>query len=146
MSLGRRPIVLGLTAILVTGSPSLAHAQPQSYDASAVQARIDRSGHLQQEALAGLNDPVRAEQLIREAYRELQAAHSAMLVNASGLKFPDPLLDLNSQKASEALLLMQRAEDLLKINRTTPSSEPSPDEVRRSLERSLRLTRLVLAL
>ena len=146
MRLGRQLLALGLIATIATVSASLAYAQQQKYDASAVQRRIDRSGRLQQEALAGLNDPARAEQLIREAYRELQAAHSAMVINASGLKFPDPLLDLNSQKASEALLLLQRAEDLLKINRTTSSSGSYPDEVRRSLERSLRLTRLVLAL
>jgi hypothetical protein len=144
MRMKGRLIALGLVVTLAAGVPP-AHAQ-RKYDAGEVQAQIDRSGRLQQEALESLNDPSRAEQLIRSAYRELSSAQSAMTINASGLKFPDPLLDLNTQKAQEALRLMQRAEDLLKSNRATPSPGPHLPEVQSSLERSLRLTRLLFAL
>jgi hypothetical protein len=144
MGMKGRLILVGLVVMLAVGVPP-AHAQ-RKYDAGEVQAQIDRSGRLQQEALESLNDSSRAEQLIRAAYRELSSAQSAMTINASGLKFPDPLLDLNTQKAQEALRLMQRAEDLLKSNRATPSPGPHLPEVQRSLERSLRLTRLLFAL
>jgi hypothetical protein len=137
-----RLISLGLVVTLAVGVPP-AQAQ-RKYNPGDVQDQIDRSSRLQQEAIESLNDSARAEQLIREAYRELSSAQSAMVINASSLKFPDPLLDLNTQKAHEALRLMQRAEDLIKTRE--PSSEPYLAEVRRNLERSLRLTRLMLAL
>jgi apolipoprotein N-acyltransferase len=137
--------LLSIALVLATGLPSLAQTQTKPrYNASEVQGRIERSARLQQEALENLNDPGRVEGLVRQAFRELSTAQSAMVINASGQKFPDPLLDVNNQKAKEALQLMQRAEDLITVNRKEPG--PHMDEVRRSLERSIRLTRLVLAL
>ena len=138
-------ISFAMVVTLAAGLATLAQGQ-QRNDTLQVQARIDRSVRLQREALENLNDPARAEELVRQAYRELSAAQSAMIINASGMRFPDPLLDLNNRKASEALLHLQRAEDTLTSNRKAPSGDPYIDGVRRNLERALRLTRLVLVL
>jgi hypothetical protein len=136
---------IALLVTLATGLPSFAQTQQKPrYNPTEVQLRIERSARLQQQALENLNDPARVEGLVQQAFRELSAAQSAMTINASGQKFPDPLLDVNNQKAKEALQLMQRAEDLINSNGKAPG--PHMDEVRRSLERSVRLTRLVLVL
>jgi hypothetical protein len=138
-----RVVSLGLILALGTGSSSLAQSR---YDVTQVQKQIDRSGRLQQEALANLNDPARAEELVQQAQRELRAAQSAMIINASGMKYADPLLDLNSRKADQALMLLQRVRDALSSNRGSPVRGPYLDQVRSNLETSVRLTRLVLAL
>ncbi len=134
-----RLIPLALALALATVSSAFAQLSPD------VQGRLERSSKLQQEALANLGDPARAEVLIRTAHRELKAAHSAMLIKASGAKFPDPLLDLNSEKATEALSLLERAGDALRSNRHSPPLHPYLDEVRSSIERAVRLTKLVFA-
>jgi len=140
MTTHRLVIPLLLALALATGSAALAQSSQE------VQGRIDRSSKLQQEALANLSDPARAEELVWTAHRELQAAHSAMIIKASAAKFPDPLLDLNSRKVTEALTLLQRAGDTLNTNRKTPSPRPYIEEVRSNIERAFRLTNLVLAL
>lgn len=49
-----------------------------------------------------------AEQLIDRAYAELQAALSSMIINASGMKYPDPLLSIQIQHANQALSRLVR--------------------------------------
>ena len=68
-----------------------------------------------------------------------------MLIKASGAKFPDPLMDLNSEKATEALSLLERAGDALRSNRQSPPLHPYLDEVRSNIEQAVRLTKLVFA-
>jgi hypothetical protein len=137
---------LVLALALVTGSAAVAQPSRQAYSPADVQRKIDLSSKLQQEALASLGNPAQAEELVWKAYGELKAAQSAMIINASGAKFQDPLFDLNSRKADEALVLLQRAGDALKSNRQAPSPPPYLHEVRSNLERAFRLTSLVFAL
>ena len=140
MTTHRRVIPVLLALALATGSSALAQSSQD------VQGKIDRSSKLQQEALASLNDPARAEELVWTAHRELQAARSAMTIKASGAKFQDPLQDLNDQKAAEALALLQRAGDTLKINRQAPPPRAYLEDVRSSIQRAVRLTNLILVL
>jgi hypothetical protein len=122
-----------------------------------IQTQIQRSAELQQQALQSLSDSRRTEQLIDNAYRELRAALSAMVVNASGMKFPDPLLNIQTKRGERALSLLQDAGDVLKRNRQDQSVRPAPEDqekngqpggspsyvevVRNNLEQALRLTR-----
>jgi hypothetical protein len=133
--------LVSVALVLALATVSSALAQP-SQD---VQGRLERSSKLQKEALANLGDPARAEVLVRTAHRELKAAHNAMLIKASASKFPDPLIDLNSEKAAEALSLLAKAGDALRSNRQALSPQPYLDEVRSSLEQAFRLTSLVFA-
>jgi hypothetical protein len=77
--------------------------------------------------------------------RERKAAHNAMLTRASASKFPDPLIELNSEKATEPLSLLERASDTLRSNRQTPTLHPYLDDVRSTIEQAVRMTRLVFA-
>ncbi|HKW95832.1 MAG TPA: hypothetical protein VJX92_28350 [Methylomirabilota bacterium] len=100
-------------------------------------------------------DVARAEQLVGNAQAELQAARSAMVINASGAKFQDPLFDLNNKRALEALSLLQQARHMLKLEQQHATAPPEGERpgarinlevARDSLERAFRLTRLVLVL
>ena len=54
------------------------------------------------QALQNLTDLERAEDLINNAYAELQAALSTVIIKASGAKFPDPLFDMQKKGAGLA--------------------------------------------
>ncbi|HEY7437700.1 MAG TPA: hypothetical protein VIE41_21335 [Methylomirabilota bacterium] len=151
-----RLLAVSVAMAALAGLPS-ALAQ-SSYDAPSIQKRIERSGELQRQALRTLGDPPRAEQLVRRAYAELQAAQSAMIIGASGQKFPDPLLEMNTRRTQEALILLQRAADTLRIDHGSGQgqrpaegsperparSQASLDAVKSNIEQALRLTGTVL--
>ena len=139
---------------LGTLAGSLAAAFPAAGQSSSadIQTRFQRSAELQRQALQSLTDPGRAERLISNAHAELQSARSAMVIKASGMKFPDPLLEINTRNAGQALSLLQAAHDALKTNRpgvvaapdreTSAPAAASPhlEAVRTNLEQALRLT------
>jgi hypothetical protein len=138
-------------------APAPVVAQPQR-TAQDIQAQVQKSAELQRQALQTLTDPERAERLISNAYIELQRAMSAMVINASGQKFPDPLLNLNEQKMKQALIHLQQASDMIKINRAGASAPQRQEggtpvesgaylgNVRNRVEEALRITNTVLVL
>jgi len=159
-SIPGRLLALALATALAGASSALAQSSRQPYAPSDIQGRIERSGDLQRQALRSLGDPTRAEQLVRKAYDELQTAQSALIINASGQKFPDPLLEINSRKLQDALSLLQRASDALRTNQgarpdrrdqegeappETPAG-PDLDAVRSNIEQALRLASTVIIL
>ena len=98
-----------------------------------------------------LTDPRRAEGLVQSAWPELRAAQHEMILNASGAKFVDPLLDISNKNAEAALVHLQLAGDALKSNRTITGARLDQEEggqaqpayldgVRRHVEQALRLT------
>lgn len=137
---------------LGTLAGSLAAAFPAAGQSSSaeIQTRFQRSAELQRQALQSLTDPGRAERLVGNARAELQSARSAMVIKASGMKFPDPLLEINTKNAAQALSLLQAAHDTLKTSRpgvardreTSAPAAASPhlEAVRTHLEQALRLT------
>jgi len=141
-SIASRLLALALATALAGASSALAQSSRQTYDPVDIQRRLETSGNLQRQALQSLGDPTRAEQLLQKAYGELQAVQSALIIHASGQKFQDPLLDLNTRKSRQALSLLQRAADTLK---TKPAGgRPYLDVVRDDLEQALRLTSTVM--
>jgi restriction endonuclease Mrr len=79
------PIASALTTVAVFIAMSSAAAQsPQSQRTSVhVQAQIQKSAELQRQALQNLTDLERAEDLINNAYAQLQAALSTTIIKAS---------------------------------------------------------------
>jgi len=156
-SLPRRLLTVALVVALTGASSAIAQSPRPTYDPADIQKRIERSSDLQRQALRSLGDLTSAEQLVRRAYDELQAAQSALIINATGQKFQDPLLDINTRKAQEAMNLLQRASDTIRINQgaarpglggqanqdsseTTVGTPGYVDTVRTSIEHALRLT------
>jgi hypothetical protein len=150
----RRPVAL--TLILGGVLVAMSSAAAQSRTSADIQAQFLKSAELQRQALRSLNDERQAEQLITKAYAELQAGLSIMIINASGAKFPDPLLGVQTQRANQALSFLQRAVDTLRQNppdrpvtedqeRTGQPAESRAylDEVRKNLEQALRLTNIL---
>ena len=153
-------ILLTLSMILTGASPATGQTSTSGRSQMEIQNLIQKSAALQRQALQSLNDPRRTERLVSDAYADLQAALSAMIINASGAKFPDPLLDVQRKRAEQALRLLQAAVDALKSDSGQPSagaprenqdkddrpaSSPSSpqaslDLVRNNLEQALRLT------
>lgn len=148
------PIASALTTVAVFIAMSSAAAQsPQSQRTSVhVQAQIQKSAELQRQALQNLTDLKRAEDLVNNAYAELQAALSTMIIKASGAKFPDPLFDMQKRRGEQALALLQVARDVLHTNRQDQrpkdqgqdgqpgGSRSNLERVRSNLEQALRLT------
>jgi len=154
-------VAMALASALADATCAIAQSSQQAYDPSDVRKRIERSGDLQRQALRTLGDPVRAEELVRKAYDELQAAQNALVIYASGQKFRDPLLDINTRKSQEALSLLQRAADALRTNQgsspgqadqeeanppQTPAGSMVHPDVRTNLEQALRLTSTLMVL
>ena len=148
------PIAVVLIVVGVLMAVSSAAAQRRT--ASDIQAQIHKSAELQVQALRILTDAERAEGIIGKAYAELQAAMSAMVINASGQKSSDPLFDLNLRRMRQALSHLQQAFDMLRANRSLPTAPerqegtPSAESaaylgvVRNSVEQALRITSSVL--
>jgi hypothetical protein len=105
------PLVLTIMLLLMA-APVSSIAQPRRTSLD-IQAQIQRSAELQRQALQILTEPERAERLIGNAYAELHAALSTMVINASDQKFPDPLLKLDEQRMRQALghLQLRHAQD-----------------------------------
>ncbi|HEY3116379.1 MAG TPA: hypothetical protein VGK54_06535 [Chloroflexota bacterium] len=150
-------VALALIVVAILMAMSSGAAQPQAPRTQIdIQRQIQRSAELQRQALRSLTDSGRTEQLIDNAYAELRAALSAMVINASDMKFPDPLLDIKRKRGEQALSLLQAAGDVLKRNRQNQSVRPGPEDqeedgrpggsrsyvelVRNNLEQALRLT------
>lgn len=118
------PTVLTIVLLLVAAPASVNAQQRTSID---IQAKAQKSAALQRQALQILTDPERAERLIRSAFTELQSAMSAMVINASSQKFPDPLLNVTERRMRQALTHLQDASDRLKGNRApAPAPRPPP--------------------
>ncbi len=146
--------VVSLTGVAAVACTLDAQSPRPIHEPAEIQRRLDKSVELQREALEGMADVARAKQLVKNAQLELQAARSAMAINATGAKFPDPLFDLNNKRTQEALALLQQARHMLRLEqeqaKTTQEGErPGPhvhlEVARDSLERAFRITRLVLA-
>jgi hypothetical protein len=140
-----------LLAAIVAAPPALAQSGRPRYEAAEIQRKVQKSAELQRQALQALTDPRRAEGLVQSAWTELRAAQHEMILNASGAKFVDPLLDISNKKADAALVHLQLAGDALKSNRTStgarldqeeggPAQPAYLDGVRRHVEEALRLT------
>jgi hypothetical protein len=148
------PPVLTLMLLLMAAPVStIAQPRPTSAD---IQAQIQKSAELQRQALQSLTEPERAERLISNAYNELQSAMRTMVINASGQKSSNPLVNFNEQRMRQALAHLQHASDTLTANRslvTAPQHEEGtpPAEsrsylgvVRDSVQQALRITDTVL--
>jgi hypothetical protein len=135
---------------------------PKLRTSTEIQGNVQRSAELQRQALQALTDTALAERLVLKAYAELDEAHRALVINASGKTFPDPLLKVNSQQMQQALALLQQASDALKSSQplvpvpqreeqeSMPASPPTTSApslgmIRSNLEAALRLTNIVLA-
>jgi hypothetical protein len=140
-----------LLAAIVAAPPALAQSGRPRYEAAEIQRKVQKSAELQRQALQALTDPRRAEGLVQSAWTELRAAQHEMILNASGAKFVDPLLDISNKKADAALVHLQLAGDALKSNRTSTGARLDQEEggqaqpayldgVRRHVEEALRLT------
>jgi hypothetical protein len=159
-----RFIAMSVAAATVLAMASTAATQsgPKLRTSAEIQGKVQKSAELQRQALRTLTDATLAERLVLTAYAELDEAHRALVINASGQKSPDPLLKVNSQQMQQALALLQQASDALKSSQlVTPvpqrgeqegmpaspptMSAPSLDMIRSNLERALRLTNTVLA-
>lgn len=131
-------MIVALAAVLATAFPAATQSSLED-----IRMKLVESSALQRRALQTLSsDPGRAEQLISDAYAQLQAAHSAMVIRASGMKFPDPLFAFNDTKAREALALLQTAGDTLKV-RDQSTAADSIGVARNRLDQALRLTNLL---
>lgn len=150
----RRYIRLALAMVLWLGaiawaSPALAQSGRPLYDAADIQRKVQRSLTLQRQALQSLSDP-QAVTLVRSAWTELRAAQHEMIMNASGAKFVDPLFEMTSRRAEEALGHLQAAGDALATSRATgirvndedggQAANAYLDGVRRHIEQAVRLT------
>ena len=136
----RHPIAFALTTVAVFMTLSSAAAQTTQPPRTPVpvQAQIQKSAELQRQALQNLTDRQRAEGLINNAYAELDAALSTMIIKASNAKFQDPLFEMQKKRAEQALALLQVARDVLHSNRQDQPKDQ--DKVRNNLEQALRLT------
>jgi len=141
--------VLIVVGVLMAGSSAAAQSAQPRRTSSDIQAQIQKSAELQRQALQILADPERAERLIGNAYANLQSAMSAMVINASGQKSPDPLLKLNESRMREALTQLQHASDTLRaaVHQRQEGKPPEYfDVVRNHVEQALRLTSGVFVL
>lgn len=85
---------------------------------------------LPRQALQRLTNPGRrTEQLTDNAYTELRAALSAMIINASGMKFQDPLLQIHTKRGEQALFLLRAAGDMLQLTSSSVEYQCLPDTV-----------------
>ncbi len=151
MAILHHPVALTLIVVILFTALTSAAAQSRQTPRTSleIQTRIQKSAELQRQALQSLNDRRQAEQLIDKAYVELRGALSSMIINASGMKFQDPLLDMQTRSGEQALSLLQRAGDTLRQNQADrpatedgkPAGSPTYlDGVRKDLEQALRLT------
>ena len=146
-------VALILAGLLAATFPA-AGQSPAPATAAEIQTRLQKSADLQRRALQGLTDPDRAARLIDDAYAELLGGLSVMVINASGMKYPDPLLEVSKKNGEEALALLQSARDALKVpppSATSNEELSAPaasrahlDAIRARLERALRLTGIVM--
>jgi len=148
------PIGSALTMVAVLIAMSSAAAQSPSLPGTPVdiQARIQKSAELQRQALQSLADLGQAERLTDNAYAELRAALSTMIIKASGAKFQDPLFDIQKRRGEQALTLLQVARDALHANRQDQRPKGQAEDgqpggsgsylekARSNLEQALRLT------
>ena len=135
--------------VLMAGSSAAAQSSQPRPTSSDIQAQVQKSAELQRQALRILTDPERAERLIGNAYANLQSAMSAMVINASGQKSPDPLLKLNESRMRDALTQLQHASDTLRVvvrQRQEGTPPEYVDVVRNHIEQALRLTNGVFLL
>ena len=97
----RHPIAFALTTVAVFMTLSSAAAQTTQPPRTPVpvQAQIQKSAELQRQALQNLTDRQRAEGLINNAYAELDAALSTMIIKASNAKFQDPLFEMQKKES-----------------------------------------------
>ena len=140
-----------LLGAIASTSPALAQSGRPRYEAADIQRKIQKSLELQRQALQSLGEPARADTLVRSAWTELRAAQHEMIMNASGVKFVDPLFEMSNKRAGEALGYLRAAGDALESNRGSAGARVSDEEggqaptsyldgVRRHIEQAVRLT------
>jgi hypothetical protein len=133
--------VVGLAVMLILNPafPVAAQSKPPR-DPADIQRKVQRSADLQRQALQALGNPAQADRLIGSAYDSLKRAHDDMVINASNMRPPDPLLGINLRKAEQALALVQGARDAFKSSLENPV-----DVARERLQQALRATNTLLA-
>jgi hypothetical protein len=145
-------LLVVVLSVVAAGWPAPVRSQPSANVEA--QSRILKSSDLQREALQALNDPGHAEQLVREAQDELQAAQQSLGNSRVAGQFKDPLARLNAKRIDRAMALLQRAGDTLSATtqqnaeaesgvapRQPAATHPGYIErVRSSLVQALRLT------
>jgi hypothetical protein len=141
-----------LIVVLTAASSAPGQSPPRAATSLEIQSRIQRSTELQRQALQSLSAADQADRLLGNAYAELQGARSAIVINASGAKFPDPIVDINTNRADRALSLLLAARDAIRTNQRNPAPAPDRetgasagarpylDVVRTHIEEALRLT------
>ena len=143
---GELVAVAVVSAVVLTPvCPSLAQTFKPGRDSAGIQRRTQKSAELQRQALQTLGSPAQAEQLVGEAYMQLKGVQDDLIGNASSLKAPDPIANLNIKKAGQALSVLQEAWDALKVRDKSDSPGRAADLARDRLEQSLRLTNTLLA-
>jgi hypothetical protein len=149
MNVVARPIILlmGVTAVLASACPAVAQSTRPPRDPTIIQRKVQRSADLQRQALENLSDPARAGKLARSAYTDLKSAQDDMIMNASNSKYPDPLLDLSTKKAQQALGLVQTAGDILTTRNqwNDPAGAAALAGVRSRLQQAVQITDTILA-
>ena len=132
--------LVALSTIIASVTPAAPQPSKPPRDPVAIQRKVQRSMELQRQALQGLSDPPQAEKVVWNAFNQLKSAYDDMVMNASNIKPPDPILALNSRKAEQALGLVQQAGDALQAR-----GDNAVEVARDRLQQSLRVTNSLLA-
>jgi hypothetical protein len=110
-----------------------------------IQRKIQKNAELPGQALQVLTDPGRAERPVANPHEEFRSAKDDMVINASNMRFQDPLSAGHNRRVDQALSLLLRAWDALKLRDKWSDSVSRVDGVRDNLQQALRLTNTVLA-
>lgn len=138
-------MVLALTVMLTAASSAVAQRSKPPRDPAMTQKKLQRSASLQRQALQALTDPAQAELLVKNAWTELKSAQDDMVINASNMRFPDPLFNTNNRRAEQALALLLGCWDTLKLRDKWIDRDSEVAGVRGRLQQALGLTNVVAA-
>jgi hypothetical protein len=138
-------MILALAVLLASASLAVSQYSKPPRDPAMIKRKLDRSAELQRQALQALGDRPRAEKLVERAWTELKSASDDMIINASNMKFPDPLFGANNKRVDQALALLLGAWDAVKRRDQWTGEEGQVQGVRTNLEQALRLTNTVAA-
>ena len=138
-------VALGL-ALGTPAAPARAqHTAPPPRSPMMIRGLIEKSLVLQREAVATLDDPDRAVKIVYDAYVQIRAAHGHLVINASNMKYPDPLFPSTDKRVSQVRSLILRAKWALD-SRNQWSGKGNPiDVAREALGESIRVTQTILA-
>ena len=144
----RRRIAIALTlgvGLALWASAIEAQSRTAPRSPMLIRNQIEKSLSLQREATASLGDPDRAVKLVYESYGQMRAAHSSMVVNASSMKYKDPLFPATDERVQRARGLILRAHVALRDREHWNGKGNPIDVARETLLESIRLTQTILA-